>query len=152
MNSTKNQINCQVGNYNGLAIARALVNDPSVILADEPTGALDSKTSDQVISILKEVSKTRLVNYGYPHNEEIATRFSDRIIKMRDGNIISDSAEEETHEKEVKQEYTIKKTAMSLGTALKSSFKNLLTKKGKNDLNCYCRISRYYWYWSSSSG
>ncbi len=122
------------GQLQRVAIARALVNDPSVILADEPTGALDSKTSDQVISILKEVSKTRLV-IMVTHNEEIAARFSDRVIKMRDGHIISDSAEEMSINQEVKgKDYQINKTAMSLGTALISSFKNLLTKKGRTIL------------------
>ena len=81
------------GQMQRVAIARALVNDPSIILADEPTGALDSKTSEQVMDIIKEVSKTRLV-IMVSHNEVLAKKYSDRIIRMLDGVIENDTAKE----------------------------------------------------------
>lgn len=132
------------GQLQRVAIARALVNDPSIILADEPTGALDSKTSDQVINILKEISKTRLV-IMVSHNEELAKRFSDRIIRMLDGKIVSDTAKVEAKEKDgikiseqakdaVIEKEVNKKTSMSFRTALNSSYKNIMTKKGRTFL------------------
>ncbi|OQC10962.1 MAG: Macrolide export ATP-binding/permease protein MacB [Tenericutes bacterium ADurb.Bin087] len=125
------------GQLQRVAIARALVNDPSIVLADEPTGALDSKTSDQVINILKEISKTRLV-IMVTHNEDIAKRFSDRIIRMLDGRIISDTDEEQGKKKrQIKEPTEMEKnkgTAMSFVTALKNSYKNILTKKGRTVL------------------
>ncbi len=125
------------GQLQRVAIARALVNDPSIVLADEPTGALDSKTSDQVIGILKEISKTRLV-IMVTHNENIAKRFSDRIIRMLDGKITSDTDEKINKDKHKAKEPTEmeknKGTSMSFLTALKNSYKNILTKKGRTVL------------------
>lgn len=122
------------GQMQRVAIARAIVNNPSIILADEPTGALDTKTSGQVLDILKEVSKTRLI-IMVSHNEELAQAYSDRIIRMVDGKITSDSlpgkiskvVEEKSAEK-------TKGTSMSFPTALRSSYKNILTKKGRTIL------------------
>lgn len=125
------------GQLQRVAIARAIVNDPTIILADEPTGALDSKTSEQVIGILKEISKTRLV-IMVSHNEQLALKVSDRIIRMLDGKITSDTDEEKSKERQIAAEateYEVNKgTAMSFPTALKSSYKNILTKKGRTVL------------------
>lgn len=120
------------GQTQKVAIARALVNDPDIVLADEPTGALDSQTSLQVMEILKEISKDRLV-VMVTHNGELAEEYSDRIIRMKDGGIISDSGGNESSGSgcvpEVSDKLDIKGTKMSLKEALKSSYKNLLTKK-----------------------
>ena len=120
------------GQLQRVAIARALVNDPSIILADEPTGALDSETSEQVMKILKEISKTRLV-VMVTHNEDIAKRYSDRVIRMLDGRITSDTDEAQSKKKRKVKEPTEteknKGTSMSFLTALKNSYKNILTKK-----------------------
>lgn len=125
------------GQLQRVAIARAIVNDPTIILADEPTGALDSKTSEQVIGILKEISKQRLV-IMVSHNEQLALKVSDRIIRMLDGKITSDSDEEASKKRQSAVEandYEFNKgTSMSFPTALKSSYKNILTKKGRTIL------------------
>ena len=122
------------GQMQRVAIARAIVNNPSIILADEPTGALDTKTSGQVLDILKEVSKTRLV-IMVSHNEELAQAYSDRIIRMVDGKITSDSRPgKELEIIEDVSEEKVKGTSMSFPTALKSSYKNILTKKGRTIL------------------
>ncbi len=125
------------GQLQRVAIARAIVNDPTIILADEPTGALDSKTSEQVIGILKEISKKRLV-IMVSHNEQLALKVSDRIIRMLDGKITSDTDEEASIKRQSAAEandYEVNKgTAMSFPTALKSSYKNILTKKGRTIL------------------
>lgn len=124
------------GQMQRVAIARALVNNPDIILADEPTGALDSHTSEQVMDILKEISKTRLV-IMVTHNSEIAEKYSNRIIRMLDGEIQSDSnplAEDKTEAKQVNKNDNAKrlrKTSMSMVTAASLSFKNLLTKRGR---------------------
>ncbi|WP_082191077.1 ABC transporter ATP-binding protein [Peribacillus loiseleuriae] len=123
------------GQMQRVAIARALVNDPDIILADEPTGALDSHTSVQVMDILKEVAKTRLV-IMVTHNGELAEEYSDRIIRILDGEVQSDSnpATETNAEKASKpssEKQKFKKTSMSLFTATSLSFKNLLTKRGR---------------------
>lgn len=119
------------GQMQRVAIARALVNDPSIILADEPTGALDSKTSEQVMDIIKEVSKTRLV-IMVSHNEHLAEKYSDRIIRMLDGVIESDSAKVTPKIAETTGKEINKYTSMPFSMALKSSFKNILTKKGRS--------------------
>lgn len=121
------------GQMQRVAIARALVNDPDILLADEPTGALDSKTSVQVMELLKEVANDRLV-VMVTHNEEIANDYANRIVKIRDGRIVDDSNpyEPETKE-EVKEEKTVK-TKMSFLTSLALSFNNLRTKKGRTAL------------------
>lgn len=123
------------GQMQRVAIARALVNNPDIILADEPTGALDSHTSDQIMDILKAVSETRLV-IMVTHNAEQAEMYSDRIIRMLDGQIISDS--DPLNEDESLTKHTsntdkrkIKKTSMSMQSAMMLSFRNLLTKRGR---------------------
>lgn len=139
------------GQMQRVAIARALVNDPEIILADEPTGALDSKTSVQIMEILKEVSENRLV-IMVTHNPDLAEKYSSRIIRLLDGELTEDTkpytheqAEKdlEKHKKEQekqaeKQEKTFNKTdnkkSMSFFTALALSFKNLLTKKARTIL------------------
>ncbi len=123
------------GQMQRVAIARALVNNPDIILADEPTGAIDTQTSVQIMEILKEISKTRLV-IMVTHNSELAELYSDRIIRLTDGEIISDSnppsPEEETASSEqALQTPKMKRTSMSLRTAASLSFKNLLTKRGR---------------------
>ena len=122
------------GQMQRVAIARALVNDPDVILADEPTGALDSKTSMQVIDILNEIAKEKLV-IMVTHNKEIADRYSTRIITLNDGQITSDSSHIPmiTHGEKIEVAVT-GKTNMSFFTALRTSAKNLLTKKGRTIL------------------
>ena len=123
------------GQKQRVAIARALVNDPDIILADEPTGALDSHTSVQIMEILKEVAKTRLV-IMVTHNGELAGQYSTRIIRLLDGEIQSDSRPIEADEKDDAPAQTpgkkkFKKTSMSLWTATSLSFRNLLTKRGR---------------------
>lgn len=129
------------GQMQRVAIARALVNDPDIILADEPTGALDSHTSVQVMDILKEVAKTRLV-IMVTHNGELAEKYSDRIIRFLDGKIQSDSkpiTEAETEQASVpsSKKQKFKKTSMSLITATLLSFKNLLTKRGRTIITAF---------------
>ena len=117
------------GQMQRVAIARALVNDPEILLADEPTGALDSTTSVQIMDILKQIAKDRLV-IMVTHNPELATAYSTRIIKLLDGKVISDSdpyeAEQGTAVPDGK-----KKKSMSFFTALSLSLNNLMTKKGR---------------------
>lgn len=118
------------GQMQRVALARAIVNEPKIILADEPTGALDSTTSVQVMEILKEVSKTKLV-IMVTHNRELAEQYSERIIEMKDGEITKDSAPLEFASDETEGKEINKKTSMSFLTALKSSFGNIRTKKGR---------------------
>ena len=123
------------GQMQRVAIARALVNDPEIILADEPTGALDSETSVQIMKILKNISKNRLV-IMVTHNPDLAKEYSTRIIELKDGQITSDSnpydGKENTSSLNSAKDF--KKTKMSFWTALGLSFKNLLTKKGRTVL------------------
>ena len=123
------------GQMQRVAIARALVNNPEIILADEPTGALDSETSIQIMDLLKEIAKDRLV-IMVTHNPEIAKKYSTRIIELKDGVIIKDSNpyDEVKNEKSKKK---ISKTSMSLITSLGLSFNNLLTKKGRTILTAF---------------
>ena len=114
------------GQMQRVAIARALVTNPKVILADEPTGALDSKTSVQIMELIKEISKEKLV-IMVTHNPELARKYSDRIVSVKDGEIIEDT--KPYIEQEENNGYELKKTAMAFSSAIKSSFKNLLTKK-----------------------
>ena len=118
------------GQMQRVAIARAIVNDPQIILADEPTGSLDSKTSVQIMDILNEISKEKLV-IMVTHNVELAENYSTRIISLMDGKIINDSnafdGEERLNEKEYNK--NVKKTSMSFIKSLIFSFKNLLSKK-----------------------
>lgn len=121
------------GQMQRVAIARALVNEPDIILADEPTGALDSATSVQVMEILKEVSKEKLV-IMVTHNGELAEKYSDRIIRLKDGEVVFDSEKESAPLEEKKIPFRKKKTSMSFFTALSLSVKNLLTKKTRTFL------------------
>ena len=124
------------GQMQRIAIARALVNDPKVVLADEPTGALDSETSVQIMDLLKDIAKERLV-IMVTHNPELAQKYSTRIVQVLDGNILSDSnpCEPTDETKQVDIQFT--KTKMSFITALVLSFNNLLTKKGRTLLTAF---------------
>lgn len=138
------------GQCQRVAIARALVNDPDILLADEPTGALDSKTSVQIMELLKEIAKDKLV-IMVTHNPELAEQYSTRIIRLLDGEVVDDTmpvgedeykvlndaqnARLEVKKQEAKEKKTKKeKASMSFGTALALSFKNMLTKKGRTTL------------------
>ena len=124
------------GQMQRVAIARALVNNPEIILADEPTGALDSVTSVQIMDLLKEIAADKLV-IMVTHNPEIAQKYSTRIIELKDGQIINDSNPFEEDIKQEKQENKKKRTSMSLRTSLALSFNNLLTKKGRTFLTAF---------------
>ncbi len=114
------------GEKQRVAIARALVNNPDIMLADEPTGALDSKTAREILDLIKEISKDKLV-IMVTHEAKYAEEYASRTIKLLDGKIIEDS--DEYHENEAESGYVANKTAMSFWTALKLSFNNLRTKK-----------------------
>jgi putative ABC transport system permease protein len=118
------------GQMQRVAIARALVNNPKILLADEPTGALDSVTSVQIMQLIQKISKDRLV-IMVTHNSEIAKRFSDRIVKLVDGVVVEDTRPVQPQDMFSNEKLINKKTSMSYLTALKTSFKNLLTKKGR---------------------
>ena len=127
------------GQMQRVAIARALVNDPEVLLADEPTGALDSETSVQVMEILRQVARDRLV-IMVTHNPDLADQYATRIIRLLDGKIVSDSAAEgERAPAEAPAEAAPKqrKTSMSFLTALNLSLNNLMTKKGRTILTAF---------------
>ena len=128
------------GQMQRVAIARALINDPDILLADEPTGALDSETSKQIMELLKEVAKEKLV-IMVTHNPELASEYSSRIIKLKDGVIVDDSnpydGKLDTKESEALEKEKSKKTSMSLFTALSLSLNNLLTKKGRTILTAF---------------
>ena len=135
------------GQMQRVAIARAIVNNPDIVLADEPTGALDTETSVQVMEILKEISKNRLV-IMVTHNPELAEKYSTRIIRMLDGKVTDDSmplSEEEKKQEELNDRATQekvgkkkdKKPSMSLFTAFGLSLKNLFTKKGRTLLTSF---------------
>ena len=120
------------GQMQRVAIARAIVNNPDIILADEPTGALDSSTSIQIMEILKEISKDKLV-IMVTHNPELAQKYSSRIIRLSDGEVISDSNPYNEFE-ELNNSQIDKKTSMSFKTALSLSLNNLMTKKARTIL------------------
>jgi len=124
------------GQMQRVAIARALVNDPDILLADEPTGALDTTTSVQVMELLKEVAKDRLV-VMVTHNPELAENYSTRIVKLRDGKIIDDSNPCIIDDKEIPIHKNLGKSSMSLLTAFSLSLNNLLTKKGRTILTSF---------------
>ena len=125
------------GQMQRVAIARALVNDPDILLADEPTGALDSETSVQIMDILKEISKEKLI-IMVTHNPEIAENYSTRIIRLLDGKVTDDSNPYSTEdEKEVVPKPVKKKRSMSFFTALLLSLNNLMTKKGRTFLTSF---------------
>lgn len=122
------------GQMQRVAIARALANDPDIILADEPTGALDTKTSVEIMKLIKSIAKDKLV-IMVTHNPELANNYANRIIEFKDGSIVNDS-------KELKEEitdgsYSLKKTSMNFLTALKLSFTNIKTKKGRTFLTAF---------------
>lgn len=125
------------GQMQRVAIARALVNDPDILLADEPTGALDSETSVQIMDLLKKIAKTKLV-IMVTHNPELAEEYSNRIITLKDGKITSDSnpydGKVNTKDNGKLEKVKQKKTSMSFKTALALSFNNLMTKKGRTVL------------------
>ena len=126
------------GQMQRVAIARALVNDPDILLADEPTGALDSDTSVQVMDLLKEVAKDRLV-VMVTHNPELAQEYATRIVELRDGTIRSDSDPFEVSDKELEKpkHQNMGKSSMSLLTSLSLSFNNLKTKKARTILTSF---------------
>lgn len=126
------------GQMQRVAIARALVNNPDILLADEPTGALDTETSVQVMELLKEVAKDRLV-IMVTHNPELAETYSTRIVNLKDGKIIGDSDPftPDTEELEPAKYKNLGKASMSILTALSLSFNNLLTKKGRTILTAF---------------
>ena len=125
------------GQMQRVAIARALINDPEILLADEPTGALDSATSVQVMDLLKEVSRDRLV-VMVTHNPELARQYATRIVELRDGHITSDSDPfEPGPEEDRRQAKPTRKTSMSFLTAMGLSFNNLMTKKGRTIMTAF---------------
>ncbi len=129
------------GEKQRVAIARAIVNDPKIILADEPTGALDSETSIQIMELVKEIAKDRLV-IMVTHNPDLANDYATRIVKLVDGEIKSDTqpfdpAEEKTEKKAAVKSKSSKKTKMGFLTALSLSRNNLMTKKGRTFLTAF---------------
>ncbi len=124
------------GQMQRVAIARALVNDPDILLADEPTGALDSETSVQVMDLLQDVSKDRLV-VMVTHNPELAHDYATRIIELKDGVITSDSMPETPQSNQVLQHKNLGKASMSFWTSLMLSFNNLRTKKARTLLTSF---------------
>ena len=123
------------GQMQRVAIARALINNPDILLADEPTGALDSETSIQIMELLKEIAKDKLV-IMVTHNPELAEKYSTRIVKLLDGRITADSNPCQAWEVQTAQRPK-KKISMSFGTALSLSFNNLRTKKGRTLLTAF---------------
>ena len=123
------------GQMQRVAIARALVNNPDILLADEPTGALDSETSIQIMELLKEIAKDKLV-IMVTHNPELAEKYSTRIVKLLDGRIVNDTNPYSEKEEQV-QKIKHKKISMSFFTALSLSFNNLRTKKGRTLLTSF---------------
>ena len=123
------------GQMQRVAIARALANDPDIILADEPTGALDSKTSVQIMNLIQEIAKDKLV-IMVTHNPELAHEYASRVIEMKDGEVVSDSRKG-TSKNEDTEPYTIRKTSMSFLTALHLSLNNIRTKKGRTLLTAF---------------
>ena len=136
------------GQCQRVAIARALVNDPEILLADEPTGALDTKTSVQIMNLIREIAGERLV-IMVTHNPELAQRYSTRIISLRDGNVVSDtnpvsknelkraaklSAIDKREKKKIKKKMGREKAKMSFFTAFRLSAKNLVSKKGRTSM------------------
>lgn len=130
------------GQMQRVAIARALVNEPNILLADEPTGALDSETSIQIMELLKEISKDKLI-IMVTHNPELAEKYSNRIIRLLDGRVVDDTnpydrnVVEPIEKKKAGKEKKIKKPSMSYFTALSLSLNNLMTKKGRTFMTSF---------------
>lgn len=124
------------GQMQRVAIARALVNNPEILLADEPTGALDSETSVQIMDLLKEIAKDRLV-IMVTHNPELAKQYSTRIVRLLDGNIIDDSSPYSSENESYEGEGNKKRPSMSFFTALSLSLNNLMTKKARTFLTAF---------------
>ncbi len=122
------------GQMQRVAIARALANDPEILLCDEPTGSLDSATSIQIMDLIKEVAKDRLV-IMVTHNPQLAEQYADRIISFQDGRIVSDTHPHQERPKE--DQFSLKKTSMNFLTALGLSFNNIKTKKWRTFLTCF---------------
>lgn len=123
------------GQMQRVAIARALANNPDIILADEPTGALDTQTSVQIMELIKEIAKDKLV-IMVTHNPELAQNYATRIVEFIDGELLNDS-NPITEDEQVNEKFKIKKTAMNFKTALKLSFNNIKTKKGRTLLTSF---------------
>ena len=123
------------GQAQRVAIARALVNNPDIILADEPTGALDSVTSVQIMDLIKEIAKEKLV-IMVTHNAELADEYATRIVKLKDGSLLEDS-DSNIDENVVDSNYSIRKTSMGFFSALNLSFNNIKTKKGRTLLTAF---------------
>lgn len=123
------------GQMQRVAIARALANNPEIILADEPTGALDSKTSVQIMELIKEISKDKLV-IMVTHNSELAEKYADRIIKMKDG-VLEEDTNKVNENEENNNEYKLNKTSMNIFTAIHLSLNNIRTKKGRTFLTAF---------------
>lgn len=135
----KEHINKKPGQLSGgqmqrVAIARALANNPEILLCDEPTGALDSKTSEQIMDLIKEVAKDKLV-IMVTHNGELAERYADRIVEFSDGKVIADTRPYEVEQNT--DSFRLKKTSMSFPTALRLSFNNIRTKLGRTFLTAF---------------
>ena len=124
------------GQMQRVAIARALVNNPDILLADEPTGALDSKTSYQVMELLKKVAKDRLV-VMVSHNPELSEEYATRVVRIKDGRIIDDSNPYEVEEEVEAKHKNLGKARMGMFTALSLSFNNLISKKGRTILTAF---------------
>ncbi|MBE6139764.1 MAG: ABC transporter ATP-binding protein/permease [Firmicutes bacterium] len=124
------------GQMQRVAIARALINNPDILLADEPTGALDSETSVQIMNLLKKISKDKLV-IMVTHNPELANEYSNRIISLKDGEVINDTNPYDGKDKIDYKTGKSKKTSMSFFTALSLSLNNLMTKKARTILTAF---------------
>lgn len=134
LNKLPNQLSG--GQMQRVAIARAIVNDPEIILADEPTGALDSETSIQVMQLLKEIASDRLV-IMVTHNPQLADKYSSRIVRLLDGEVIEDTNPYSAKETELEYKKPGKKAGMSIFTAFSLSLKNLFTKKARTILTSF---------------
>ncbi|WEV39837.1 ABC transporter ATP-binding protein/permease [Lactobacillus sp. ESL0681] len=135
----KEQVNKRPNQLSGgqmqrVAIARALANDPDILLCDEPTGALDTETSEQIMKLIKRLSKDRLV-IMVTHNPELANEYATRTVNFQDGKILNDS--DPYNPKEEKDTFKLKRTKMSYWNAIKLSFTNILTKKGRTILTAF---------------
>nr|WP_276580266.1 ABC transporter ATP-binding protein/permease [Lacticaseibacillus parakribbianus] len=130
----KNPQQLSGGQMQRVAIARAIANDPEILLADEPTGALDSETSEEIMKLIKDLSRERLV-IMVTHNPELAHKYADRVIEFADGKIEHDSNPHVEHEKT--DQFKLNHTKMSYFTALRLSFNNIRTKKGRTFLTVF---------------